>query len=616
MEKQLSNLYQKIINSSSNKAEDNVKSDISSVLSLIDDSDDWEKEYLTTNGPCDIISFSNKTIIETKKRGRINVDKDKCQLLKYLKGVAPIYDNELWNEGSSKVWRGILTDGRQWTCWDYDSERRTLQEVSRPEVIKDAELIHDYLQKRIYERWKGIEKIKIPSKTNLLEKHFKPIFKRITNTVATEQLESKIGYATKLGVWRIVLKGAGVIPDEPGSLEADIFWRHSFIVSVCRMIINHLDKPTISKEKLLKIIDNGFHAWLLENKKTKKIMLELASEIQKYQWTFYSQDVLKFLYQALILEEQRKEFGEFYTPDCLAKDVVEQVLDDRWLDQSIERAYDLIRGKSTCDAHLGVLDPSCGSGTFLLQSARYIKNRIRKKHRDKLLYSPRIIARLVHGIDVHPIAVEMSKATLRTVLTESLNPNEYRICLGSSLNEREKEGLFIEIKTPKSSIEIPKYLYDHPKFPKIVSKINHAIVSNSNSVSFNCLEEAIEKQAVALYGELKEVIREEGNHVWEWLILNNIYLNKLFKNGVGRIVGNPPWLVQNNAQESIRKRLYKQIAKEEGVYTRTGGYLANVDLAAAFTARTIRLYLPKMGGGIWLGVAQESNNWSSLGKVA
>ncbi len=345
MEKQLNDLYQKIINF--NEAEDNVKSDISSVLSLIDDNDDWEKEYQTTNGPCDIISFSNKIIIETKRRGYINVDEDKDQLLKYLNGVVPIYDNGLWNKGSCIVWRGILTDGRQWTCWDYDRDNRELREVSMSEEFNDPELIHHYIQNRIYNRWQGIEKIRIPSKTNLLEKHFKPIFKKITNTVKAEKLESKVEYATKLGVWRIVLKGAGVVPDVPGSLEADIFWRHSFIVSASRMIINHLDNPTISKEKLLRTIDNGFHAWLLENRKTKKIMLELASEIQKYQWNFYSQDVLKYLYHALTPEDQRKEFGEFYTPDYLAKEVIEQVLDDQWLDESIERAYQLISRKFT-----------------------------------------------------------------------------------------------------------------------------------------------------------------------------------------------------------------------------------------------------------------------------
>ncbi len=232
-----------------------------------------------------------------------------------------------------------------------------------------------------------------------------------------------------------------------------------------------------------------------------------------------------------------------------------------------------------------------------MQSALHIKDRIRKKHRDKLADASKIIARLVHGIDVHPIAVEMSKATLRAVLTDSLNPNEYRICLGSSLNEREKEqGLFIVIETPKSTINISESLYNNPRFTEVVSRINKAIAVDSNAVSFSDLEASIKNQAIDLYKDLKDVVKKEGNHVWEWLILNNIYLNKLFKNGVGRMVGNPPWLVQNNAQESIRKALYKQIAKEEGVYSKTRAYLANVDLACAFSARTIRLYLPKKGG--------------------
>ncbi|MCY4298398.1 MAG: N-6 DNA methylase [Flavobacteriaceae bacterium] len=365
------------------------------------------------------------------------------------------------------------------------------------------------------------------------------------------------------------------------------------------MIIGHLDHPTLSKKELVDYVGDGFHAWLLEHRSTKKLMIQLASEIQKYQWEFYSQDVLKYLYHALTPPEQRKEFGEFYTPDYLAKDVVEQVLDDDWLDESIERAYHLMMGKATNDEYLGVLDPSCGSGTFLLQSAIHIKNRIRRNHKDKLFHASKIIARLVHGIDIHPIAVEMSKATLRAILTDSLHDGAYRVCLGSALNEYNvgDKYLFIDIKTPKSTIQISSVLYHHPFFSNIVSSINHAIVTQNKMIRLDEFDEGIKGSVKTLYEDLKKIIEEEGNHIWEWLIRNKVYLTNLFSKGVGRIVGNPPWLVQNNAQESIRKVLYKQIAKDEGVYTRTNGYLANVDLACLFTARTIRLYLPQKGGG-------------------
>ncbi len=365
------------------------------------------------------------------------------------------------------------------------------------------------------------------------------------------------------------------------------------------MIIRHLDYPTLSQKELVESIGDGFHAWLLEHRSTKKLMIQLASEIQKYQWEFYSQDVLKFLYHALTPPEQRKEFGEFYTPDYLAKDIVEQVLDDQWLDKSIERAYHLIIGNYTDDEYLGVLDPSCGSGTFLLQSAIHIKNRIRRNHKNKLSHTSKIITRLVHGIDIHPIAVEMSKATLRAILTDSIHDGAYRVCLGSALNEYDAgdKHLFIDIETPKTTIQISSSFYNHPYFPNIVSQINNAITTPNKTIRFDGFDEGIKDSVKTLHEDLKKIIEEEGNHIWEWLIRNRIYLINLFSKGVGRIVGNPPWLVQKNALETKRKNQIRNFAKEDGVFTQSRSYLADQDMALPFTTRVSKLYLPKNNGG-------------------
>ena len=100
---------------------------------------------------------------------------------------------------------------------------------------------------------------------------------------------------------------------------------------------------------------------------------------------------MRELYHGLIDEKQRKEFGEFYTPDYLAQDVVNQVLDDDWCDQQITRAYNLIEGKSQDQTHLGVLDPSCGSGTFLLQVARRLLDRIKANHLEKRKLASKIM---------------------------------------------------------------------------------------------------------------------------------------------------------------------------------------------------------------------------------
>ena len=62
------------------------------------------------------------------------------------------------------------------------------------------------------------------------------------------------------------------------------------------------------------------------------------------------QDVLKVLYESVIGADTRKRLGEYYTPDWLADLVVAAV------------ATDPLEAR--------VLDPSCGSGTFLFHAVR------------------------------------------------------------------------------------------------------------------------------------------------------------------------------------------------------------------------------------------------------
>ena len=102
-------------------------------------------------------------------------------------------------------------------------------------------------------------------------------------------------------------------------------------------------------------------------------------------------DLLVDLYQAVFPKRVRHALGEYYTPGWLA----EHVLD--------EAGY-----QGDPDARL--LDPSCGSGTFLVMAI----NRIRRWHEkngpvDKGEFCRRILAGVV-GYDLHPLAVLSARA--------------------------------------------------------------------------------------------------------------------------------------------------------------------------------------------------------------
>lgn len=92
------------------------------------------------------------------------------------------------------------------------------------------------------------------------------------------------------------------------------------------------------------------------------------------------EDVWKSLYQELVDPETRHDLGEFYTPDWLAHRMIKKMMAEN--------------PKAT------MLDPACGSGTFLYLAIREKRERL-KDSSETLLH----ILDSVVGADIHPLAV-------------------------------------------------------------------------------------------------------------------------------------------------------------------------------------------------------------------
>src|SRR5207253_726513 len=102
-----------------------------------------------------------------------------------------------------------------------------------------------------------------------------------------------------------------------------------------------------------------------------------------------SRDLLKRLYQQLFPKSVRHDLGEYYTPDWLAEHVLDKL---EYIGNPDKR----------------LLDPACGSGTFLVMAI----NRIRKwynKNREQVRFGEddlcRKILSNVIGFDLNPLAV-------------------------------------------------------------------------------------------------------------------------------------------------------------------------------------------------------------------
>jgi hypothetical protein len=109
-----------------------------------------------------------------------------------------------------------------------------------------------------------------------------------------------------------------------------------------------------------------------------------------------TRDLFKGVYQSLIPRALRHALGEFYTPDWLAA-----------------HALDVIEW----DSAEGLIDPTCGSGTFLLEA---LKRRLSRP--DAAGKTAAELLDGLYGLDLNPLAVLAARASLVVALSDRFDP--------------------------------------------------------------------------------------------------------------------------------------------------------------------------------------------------
>ena len=146
----------------------------------------------------------------------------------------------------------------------------------------------------------------------------------------------------------------------------------------------------LANEGIVGAVEADFFDWPLLAGGGDDLVRSLAAETVRFRLRDVEVDVLKSLYESLIDPDERHDLGEYYTPDWLAARIVAAAI-PRPLEQR-------------------VLDPSCGSGTFLFHALR----RLIQAGREADMPPSEIVAicaERVFGIDVHPVAVALARVT-------------------------------------------------------------------------------------------------------------------------------------------------------------------------------------------------------------
>ncbi|MEM2294180.1 MAG: N-6 DNA methylase [Nitrososphaerota archaeon] len=337
-------------------------------------------------------------------------------------------------------------------------------------------------------------------------------------------------------------------------------------------------EPLISRG-LLSQSDGRFLESLTESVYSRAMLLDWKSEAKE--------DIFRELYEILIDAETRRKIGEYYTPLWLVEYMVNKASND----------VGGFKGKI-------ILDPFCGSGTFLVAS--FYKKVEEGEDPDSAIKE-------VVGFDINPLAVSIARAELmiayQSLKKQAITPLVFNTDSAILLFHVLKEGKPISFIDELQTIERRIRYVDSPLFKS--NEIDFSEVLEIEVILRECFREA--SRAENVKQELKKRLSELREHAWKGLLTSQIVetltdegsINAIAKliekygNGVWAvsitslfapyiirevkvdvILTNPPW-----AQLTEPKGYYGELLRNEAVsllkdYKKIGQILAGSDIAS------------------------------------
>ena len=607
--------------------EDDVRDALHDVLRALG-TERFSLEYALPSGRVDMAAPERRVLIETKARGAVGPrrpgagaeETQKEQVERYLREARAAWLGDLFQQlhhDPADEPRIFLTDGLKWWGYEIDATGGVHAIAAGVSTRNDQEAA-EFIRHHVVPAQRRYK----PSVPDDLIGELLADFANDLNAIYRAQ-EGSAGVQTKIALWRESLRGAGIVPpdDEPVG-QANLFVRHTVLVVAARtlkMLLRGI--RSAGAGSLHDEIADGFTAWLAESPEGRATIDRIAAKLDEYRWRGHTRDRLKDAYHKLIAKDERKEFGEYYTPDWLAQKVVDETLDEAWMERAVQAASS--GSKDTrLDGHT-VLDPACGSGTFLFHAARRLYGHLSRRHPRKLGQARSIIVRMVVGIDVHPIAVEMAEATLEMALPPPSSGEDGelvpQVFLGDAMQSTRRDDLssdlIVTTSARGSNLTIPTALAVHPDADALTTRLVAAAVAGED-VEFAELIDSADREAMAdTLRRLAGIVKEESNHVWVWHLRNISGPVRMARTPAGRIVANPPWLMANDTPEGTRKRNIAQMRDEYGLRNaalRRRRSSTAGDLAAVFAARVAHLYLAPAGrmGLVLPGGVLINQNWA------
>jgi hypothetical protein len=344
--------------------------------------------------------------------------------------------------------------------------------------------------------------------------------------------------------------------------------------------------------------EDDFFQWIRRREAAETltpVWERLLAQVITYDLSRLDEDVLKGVYQELVDPKDRHDLGEYYTPEWLCERIVSELLPARgWV---------------------SVIDPTCGSGSFLRASIAHLLHANRGE-----TGTLRNVVEHVAGIDIHPLAVIIARATyvlaVSHLVRQAKRPVQVPVYLADSLflpSEVKQQRMFetpgYEIRFGDKRVTIPEEVVNDPDAfdPAInaATRVANDLAAGGKD-SEKTLKAYLKQQVPTLAGradfdvivgalwrftsELADLIRRQKNSIWAFII-RNAYRPAMLRARFDFVVGNPPWLSYRYISDTdYQAEVKRRAVVEYKVAPTSQKLMTQMELATVFLVHTLSTF--------------------------
>jgi type I restriction-modification system DNA methylase subunit len=343
-----------------------------------------------------------------------------------------------------------------------------------------------------------------------------------------------------------------------------------------------VDGSIFHRYNINNFVENDFFHWIASEQSfatLKKVFRLIAQGLSSFDFKHVDEDILKGVYQEMIDLDTRHALGEYYTPD--------------WLCERIVKEFEFEETDR-------ILDPSCGSGSFLRAIIKRIKNL-------KPNIDVETLNEQIYGIDIHPLSVQIAKTTLllalgRDVVTANtpihlnimlantlLAPQGIRTLYGNVFEmqiDKEKypldTGIFEDVYLFDEALNLCEELAEQTKNRKAQKKYVFANSLKSQSRNVEMRDEVAES-FYQIYLGFKQAKEQGRDGIWKFIV-QNLYKPYFLSHKFNYVVGNPPWFTYSSIRNEDYQDILEKLAKALEVKPTRKANFPHLEIAAIFLA--------------------------------